>query len=357
MKRNGKVELLRFIFMIAVLFYHLNKDYFDGNLVFELFGLKWSFFDHGRNGVEFFLLVTGWLTAKSVWSKQQQPTTVSVWQDTVSFLYKKIDSFFLPHILLMGVTIVAAFFIYADPFTYILDRLPSLLFLQRTGLSEASFASVEWYLASMLLALAVVYPLLKKWYEFTTLWLAPIGGSLLIGYLTMIHGNLPGDTSFYAVSYGCNLRAIAVLLMGVFAFRVSQYLRERPFTKAQKIGLCVLENVLWIVSLLYLVSTLRFKYEGYIVYTMAAALAITFSRDVTAPVYNNRLVAYLGRISLTVYLSQNLARRLVLAYGDGLNDVAKVLITTVASMAMGMLLDGLLVWRNKRRARKHAANP
>ena len=269
-------------------------------------------------------------------------------------LYKKIDSFFLPHILLMGATIVLALCTIADPLTYILNRLPSIFFLQRTGLSSASFANVEWYLASMLLGLAILYPLLKKWYDFTTLWLAPIGGSLLIGYLTMAHGNLPGDTSFYAFSYGCNLRAIAVLLMGTFAFRVSQMLRDHKWSSAKQRGLAITENVLWAVSLLYLVSTLRFKYEAYLVYTMGAALAITFSRDVTSTFYNSRAVAYLGRISLTVYLSQNLVRMMVNPWvRRGLPAWAGVLIVTAGTLLLGILLDRLLVWRNQRRAKKN----
>ncbi len=53
MKRNGKIELMRFVFCISILLYHINSDLWDGK---KLLSDNISFFAHGRTGVEFFFL-------------------------------------------------------------------------------------------------------------------------------------------------------------------------------------------------------------------------------------------------------------------------------------------------------------
>ena len=65
MKRNGKIELLRFIASVYVLMFHIDK------YVLKLPPFKFSneislaFFPHGSVGVEFFFLVSGYLMART----------------------------------------------------------------------------------------------------------------------------------------------------------------------------------------------------------------------------------------------------------------------------------------------------
>ena len=66
MKRNGKIELLRFIFCMGVLFFHIDK-YLLNAPVYNLGPIRLSFFHHGAMGVEFFFLVSGFFMARSVY--------------------------------------------------------------------------------------------------------------------------------------------------------------------------------------------------------------------------------------------------------------------------------------------------
>lgn len=185
-KRNGKIELLRFIFCMFVLLYHVGCDVIGGT---RAVSAHLSFFAEGRISVEFFFLVSGYLAAKSAY--KQGRGTSSIGSETFNFCAKKIKAILPYHIVaVMGSTILLAF--YSDNFWHdFIVRLPSAFFLQRTGINGQAFVSVEWYICSMLLALAIVYPLLRKSFDMTTLVLAPVVSSLLIGYMTKAYGGCP----------------------------------------------------------------------------------------------------------------------------------------------------------------------
>ena len=63
-RKNGRVEFLRFIFALAILFFHIHKS-FAGDDVIELGNTGLNFFARGYIGVEFFFLVSGYLLAAS----------------------------------------------------------------------------------------------------------------------------------------------------------------------------------------------------------------------------------------------------------------------------------------------------
>ena len=62
-RRNGKIELMRFVFCMCVLFFHFNGDFWRGG---KMLTEHISFFASGYYGVEYFFPLSGFLTAKSV---------------------------------------------------------------------------------------------------------------------------------------------------------------------------------------------------------------------------------------------------------------------------------------------------
>ena len=72
-KRNGTIELLRFIFCMVVLFFHISMD---------IYGTDWrqisweGIFRYGALGVEFFLITSGFFLAKSVNKYSNPPETL-----------------------------------------------------------------------------------------------------------------------------------------------------------------------------------------------------------------------------------------------------------------------------------------
>lgn len=325
-KRNGKIELLRFFFCMSVLLFHIGKDVFtDSNVISEYF----SFFARGRTGVEFFFLLSGFLAAKSAEKIRLNGDTVG--RNSFNFILKKINSI-LPYHIFAVVCSVVLLFIYSDNFvTSFVSRFPSAFLLQRTGLCDHDFVTVEWYICSMLLALAIIFPLLLKNFDLTTLVIAPVVSALMIGYLKKTYGAMPVSNEFETFTYSCNIRAVAVILLGCFCFTMSEKIKEIKFSHLNKILLIIIENGCWLVSMYFMISGINTRYDSYVIYFMAFGITLTFSREFDCKIYNNKFVYFLGELSLPLYLCQNIARDIVRKELSFLSpDIRIVLITSLA---------------------------
>lgn len=348
-KRNGKIELLRFVFCICVLLYHVNNDIWGGEKVLTD-GL--SFFSHGRTGVEFFFLVSGYLAAKSASRYKNAENRLPIGSTTYNFMLKKIKSIFTPHIILCTLMVILLTADGKMTVEKFFDKLPSVLFLQTTGITDDYFIAVEWYICAMLFALVIIYPMLLKSFDFTSKVIAPVGSSILIGYMIFRYDKLPSSLVPDPIISPNNLRGLAIILLGVFCYTLSEKIKGLDLKKQYRFLLIVLENACWIISLYFMVSTIQKKYEGIIVYVLALAVTLTFSRSFENKFYNNSFVMYLGKISLTVYLSQNLVRNFIKFNIKPSGNKIYVILVVVLTVALGVIIDFLCSKIQKRKTSK-----
>ena len=87
--RNGAVELLRFLFACCIAIYHA-APFFAVDLSYKGF----KFFCNGAVGVEFFLVLSGFLMAKSAYKKALGGPSSDLGRETLSFFSKKYFSVF-----------------------------------------------------------------------------------------------------------------------------------------------------------------------------------------------------------------------------------------------------------------------
>ena len=88
-KKNGRVEFLRFIFALGILFFHIHKRFADGGMI-ELGNTGLNFFARGYIGVEFFFLVSGYLLAASAYAKREKSTAM-IGTETALMMKKKFS--------------------------------------------------------------------------------------------------------------------------------------------------------------------------------------------------------------------------------------------------------------------------
>lgn len=124
--KNGTIELLRFFFCMAVLMYHLSRDYHVNQAEFGSF---FSFFGNGRSGVEFFFVLSGYFMARNVYKSRNDSDPVGI--STVNFLYRKFIRVFPEYIIAVALVIVYILIFMRNPAVKILDRLPSLFSCRR----------------------------------------------------------------------------------------------------------------------------------------------------------------------------------------------------------------------------------
>lgn len=347
-QKNAVIELLRFLFASSIVLYHIaSKDLkFAKETLFTIGPWKANFFRMGNIGVEFFYLVTGYLMAASVYKKLSGPQTnnISIGEETAAYVFRKAKAVY-PHYLSACVLIAVLQLISGKGITSILKNIPSLLFLQRTGISEDSFVSITWYISSMLIAIALIYPFLKRYYYTFTALVAPLGGILLIGMLIKNTGNLFGTSDWMLVTYKCNLRAVAEIALGTVCFDICRRMQNIEFTRLMRAVFTITVLGFLIFSCVYM-WTVASQYNGVFVLMMCFVITIVFSRkgiwgDSDA-LYGSKLFCYLGSISMPIFLYQNIFRNLYYKFLRGASRGTVISLVYLGTVIFSVIMNELI---------------
>lgn len=316
-KKNGIIELMRFVFASCVVLFHINGDLWEkSRVILRIFGHKVFFFKCGYIGVEFFFIVSGFLMAKSIYKKVSQDSSEMTFDkascETFPFILRKIKTL-LPYYwpATMFMIIIFIFVDRAKP-EFIFHRIPSIFFLQRSGLYTDSFMGASWYISSMLIAMAVIYPFLRRYYYAYTRWFAPVAGCLIIGAMIYLTGNLGGASAWAGITYKANFRAFAEISIGATCFETSRYLKEREFNNIQRGLFSIAALIGYGSAIAYACSNADKAFSGLVFFMLCIAVTISFSEiGIGTGFFQNRFFLLLGSISLPLYLFQNMFRKMV----------------------------------------------
>lgn len=310
-QRNGKIEFARFAFAILIMLFHIGDDLLPSD--FRIFD-KITFFSNGYFGVEFFFAVSGYLMAATAFKRQS--TQQSLGRETFEFMKRKLMSVLPYHLIVFTITFIGVCILSrVDIFEFLtraLQAIPNLLFVQRSGLANKDILGVEWYISDMLIAMYILYPICLKYYDKFTRIIAPVTSLLIIGYLIKTTGSLNGSTAWSVIVAKTFLRAVSEICAGVFTFEVCRNINKLNFTKKDKVLLTIFEVVSYLIVLGFIVLDVDNKYAGTIFIFACTAICLSFS-DVTygKKLFNNKVVYFLGSLSLPLYLCHSLTRRVI----------------------------------------------
>lgn len=302
-KRNGKIELFRFIFCICVLMFHLGK-YLIGEPSLKK-GVHLALFPHGAIGVEFFFLVSGYLMAKSIAKKQD--VKENIFKSTFDFMKRKYFSIFPYHLFATGVVIILILFnlpTVQEMISYIIKSLPTIFLVQICGFPLGNSNHVTWYLSAMLVSMLLIYPICKKNYKFFVRFVAPALVIFFVGYQAIEFGYLTGVGKKTPFGYKSLIRAISEISLGIMSYDISGWLADRfKDNRGAKYLLHIVEFGCYFLTLAYVMLTMSKKYEFVALALLFIAITITFSNLTTMEKMNTKFIYFLGNSSLLIYLN------------------------------------------------------
>lgn len=316
-KRNGEIEFFRFFFAIFVLLSHMD------------------ILPYGGIAVDFFFALTGYLTMASL---NKAKTFGIPCQSTFSFVFRKIKSFY-PELLISIFLAIVVHLItgehdekyYLRPAETIINNV---LLIKMAGLcqSPSDLNGPTWFLSSMILAILVVYPLLRKFGVNACLFVLAIS---ICGFLCTYHGSLTSVYDWIGFTYEGNIRAVGDILLGAFAFPVVQAIRRVEILILGRMLVCVARYVM-IGVMLYVAMDTKTDFQWLSLLAAWGIIVIAFSRTgVDSFIFNNRWCLFLGKLSLPLYLSHRSLTRCVI------NPFACIAYSIIAAL-MVMLLASLL---------------
>lgn len=292
MKRNGYIDVIKFIFAIIIAEFHFNTGLFPG----------------GRVAVEGFFIITGFLMMRSI-EKSKQSTPQLLGSSTSRFMLGKykglLSTLFVSTLLAF---IVRACVLYSvDSAIY---KFPLLIFdifpLNTAGFQGEYVVGISWYLSSMFIALGILYPLIKKFNSNFVLPVCPLIVFLGYGLLSAKYGNLAVGAFFMenSILHTGIIRALAGCSAGCLLFELSKRISGLQFTKFARITFTVLE-VLLFTALFYIMHHLpKSQYDYVLIVVIFAMLFIGVNGlSYSTVLWNPKYTKFFGTSSMLIVLN------------------------------------------------------
>ena len=215
-ERNLSAELWRMVFAVVIVMWHARKlPWAEGNFVLQ----------SGVFVVEFFFILSGYLMAQSVC--REGGTEKGEWQ----FLWQKIRSFYPAYLFALVFDIVVRLSplyhreVDYKAFAYYIYDFLMLRATGIQGLEPNTVVGPSWYLSAMLVAMMILYPLLRRFRDVFFNILAPMLAIFLFGWFSVMKGSLDYPLVFEnGICLGL-LRAIAGISLGTVCFAVCRWVK------------------------------------------------------------------------------------------------------------------------------------
>ena len=278
-KRNGFLDFLKFVFAIIIVIGHGDTIY-GTTAVNKIIPLA-SF------GVEFFFIVSGALLLRSF---DKQKGEESLGDDTVSFMKHKIKGL-LPNYYVAWIILFILLNVDNELKMIVFNffkAIPELLFLKMTGMPTQTYNGNTWYISAMLLAMLIIYPLVRKNRDFFIKYLAPFIVVFGVGYITYNCKTILAIEQWNGFMYFGLIRGIVEICIGCIAYELSTKLKKIKFTKTGKMIFTFVEMFLYIGTITMLFSYGFRHYCFVLLVFLMIAVCITLS-DVS---YSKNIFSY-----------------------------------------------------------------
>lgn len=310
----GKIEFYRFVFCLGVLFFHMGK-YFRGEP--SLKGpVRFEFFPHGAIGVEFFFLVSGFFMAKSIHKKVladhgHAPAGEQFSLEYLYFMKRKFLRILPWHIPMFILTFIVYAVVYykgcLELFLLFIRNIPAFFLIHESGIHLGDVLHIEWYISSMLLSMAILYPFMRKYYYSFVRVICPVIVLFGLGYMQQVTGALTGVSVWMGIALKGMLRGLLEVALGTVCFEVSRALTKAfdEKGKACRLFWTFVEAGCFIGSILFIITTLGTKYEILILGAFFVMIAVSASGiSYGTEFFDKKIFYFLGKLSLSIYLSQ-----------------------------------------------------
>lgn len=177
----------------------------------------------------------------------------------------------------------------------------SLLFM--AGIGSTTFNVVMWYLSSMLISMAILYPLIRKYPDNMTKIILPVAVILMLGYLYQNYGTLRSPTQWIGFTYKGNIRAISEISLGVIGYEIVQHFSPVQLNKKGKVFLSVMKWCMYGVIIAYMWFRSGDRRDYIFLFMFWFAVMCSFSqKGIEKNFFQNQVCFFLGKFSLSIYL-------------------------------------------------------
>lgn len=337
--RVGSVDLLKFLLAVAIVIFHAGETFGDEDALLPMGGIA----------VEAFFVISGCLMCASA-ERDAERSKEPLGVDTARFLWRKVKAILVPYCVMVPIYLVCWFLTTGRDLLLeegkkalllrLLDALPNAMLVYMAGIEQdQNLFNIVWYISAMLIAMLVIYPLLRHFGRTYTLVIAPATSLFLMGFMYNTADVYKGITNFLVFMPQGLMRAFIAINLGCVAWELSEKLKSLDLTRLSRVLLSVASVFLFLV----LVFVMQFG-ESRSCYPMTLLMplfiGILFSRQAAgAGVFDNAVSSYLGKASSYIYLYHTAVRRILVAAEADVTYVQAGCIMFFGAFAMFVVTD------------------
>lgn len=300
MGRNRSIDFYRYLMMIPICILHIN--YYAA---YSGFTSPYPF-SSGYLSVDFFFILSGFFVMKHFQEKSDLSEKKDPEVGALKYFVNRYKNLFPHHAYSF---LMSAFFFVAIWKAYTFKKLLvggfwEFLLVQTTGLGNTfPVNGVDWYLSALLIASFITYWLLLRNDKIYLHIIAPLSIFLIYAYFFHSYGDMNRYLQYNYVVCDGLLRGFADIGIGCIGYKVHKYLEPKVRNKFRIFttffefaGFCLVFYVMYRGDVA----------KDFIVPTIMAVLLISVfnGNSYLSALLNNNVSAFLGKISLGVYLNQ-----------------------------------------------------
>lgn len=340
-QRNTIVELFRFAFTMCVVVAHAVSLY------------KWTHIRcNGHIAVEFFFVLSGALMARQAMRDREDARTLP--QATWSFMKRKIAG--VAPVWYVVFTVLTFVYLRTNlgvitsvhGLLTVLSRLvPTAMFVSGYGMGEIVKIPYSWYIPVMLVSMLALYPLIHRYDRKFTAIAAPLIVIFFCGWAITTKGKFFMLTEeFMGFVYPQQIRGFCELCMGCVAWELADGLRRRfcgKLTTAGRALATLIGTGMIALPVAWVFIGINNSSHPAILLMFAIGVGVSFSGlDLSdrIPAAAGKAFAWLGRISLAVYLGQGLVNTFL---GSWFKAHSSLGLYCLAALAIGLAVHYLAV--------------
>ncbi len=312
-RRNGEIEIMRFIFAIGIVMFHFNGRYSGAGI-----------FGGGYIAVEFFFVLSGFLMARSAKKALERGDGNNISSSTWDFTFKKLKAFYKYYFFGIIVQLILTEIIVkhrpaSEILTSLLRSAPTLTltFYTLSWPDVSLYLGSTWFLSAMIICMFVLYPFIMKNFDMAIKVVLPILFVFVAGYVLHQYGkSLHNIKSWNTLFYSGIPKSFAEIAFGASCYylpeKINHY-RQNVFV-SQKVADFLFTALKWgsiLIVFLYSLGVYNKIYDLDCLILCAIFVSISFS-DAGFHFPGNRITDFLGQMSLPFFIFHKIILNLLL---------------------------------------------
>lgn len=322
---NGEISILKFLFALLILAFHLGGFY--------------DKFNYGYIGVEFFFIVSGFFFCKNLLNKKVKDSEIP--STTYEYLKKNFLKFISYYLILYLLAIPISFLI--DKFS-VIDFVSAFfgLFSLPVPNIKLGIYGITWYINAMILIEFILYPLLLKFKDKIVYIVSPVVIFFSLSFLLINYGIIGDPWQSTTFCFKGIVRALMDINIGIFMYGIIDKLKDTKLTEFSRFIITILEIIGYIL-VAYLSNKHTVVVEFAMLLIIILCLFVTLSeKDYLNEFSNNKFFYYLEKLSLPIYVFQFIFIRLIMylniKFTWNLNFTKSFILLVVVSILFGILV-------------------